>query len=311
MPTSIRPSSNSFLRHFNLAYSQSGSPVPPSSAVCFTRIRKRAFLAELLGSFVFLLAINTIIASPTPYTLGTTATGIGGTLIAMIALFGGFSGGFFNPAVSVGVYLSDRTTLDFVNLILYLIAEFVGGLLGATVSAALTSSSAAFSPGSSFSAGQAVVIEIIVTIILCLIVQLAAINGSFGPLAAFYIGLVVLVGIIFGGPITGGCFNPAVALAQFVVNAVVHPGAFSVSNFFLYLLCPFVGSVVSSFLFHIFYCELYVYCKRGRTVESAEKDFAADKDSTSALKETTSAVVTIAASSATGNSHSSEHRSEL
>eukprot|EP00922_Rhytidocystis_sp_ex-Travisia-forbesii_P061202 GHVS01090742.1.p1 GENE.GHVS01090742.1~~GHVS01090742.1.p1 ORF type:complete len:284 (+),score=37.34 GHVS01090742.1:148-999(+) len=281
MPTSIPPPSISFLQHFNLAYVPSGCSVPPRSAFSFTRIRKRAVLAELLGTFAFLLSINTIIASrTTTYTLVATAMGIGGTLTALIALLGCISGGFLNPAVSVGVFLSDRSTLDFVNLLLFVLAEFVGALLGTTVSAALIGSSAVFSPSSSYSAGQAVVFEMIVTTILCLMVQTAAVNNSFGPLAGFYIGLVVLVGIIVGGPITGGCFNPAVALAQFVVNAVVNPGSFLVNNFFLYLLVPFVGSLLSSLFFHIFYCELYIYSKLWEAKQGREiVDWADNKGS--------------------------------
>eukprot|EP00922_Rhytidocystis_sp_ex-Travisia-forbesii_P027530 GHVS01040329.1.p1 GENE.GHVS01040329.1~~GHVS01040329.1.p1 ORF type:complete len:316 (+),score=34.72 GHVS01040329.1:153-1100(+) len=285
MPTSIPPSSTSILQNFNLAYLSSSPCVPQRSGFSFSQIRKRAILAEFLGTFGFLLAINTIIASRTAtYTLAATAMGIGGALTTFIALLGCISGGFLNPAVSVGVFLSDRCTLDLLNLILYVVAEFVGGMVGSTVSAALIGSSTVFSPSSSYSSGQTVVLELVVTTMLCLMVQTAAINGSFGPLGAFYIGLVVVVGVIVAGPITGGCFNPAVALAQFVVNAVVNPGEFLVTNFFLYLLVPFVGSILSSLLFHIFYCELYIHCKMASPhVAIAGEHKTTDKLSTDSL----------------------------
>lgn len=172
------------------------------------------------------------------------------------------SGGFYNPAVSLGVYLSDRSTLDVLNFLWYIVAEFVGGMLGSAMSTALINESSTFTPSPSFGVGVAFVFELFVSTMLCLMVQTAAIAGAFGPLAGAYIGLVVGVGIIVDGPITGACFNPAVSVGQSVAHAVQDPGSFKVDCFFLYTFTPFLGSFVSTLLFHTFYCELYVFLRK-------------------------------------------------
>ena len=75
------------------------------------------FLVELIGTFIFL---TVIISTGNPLAIGLT-------LIALIYFALYISGGFFNPAVTVMFYANK--TIDSTQFILFIIAQFAGGLL--------------------------------------------------------------------------------------------------------------------------------------------------------------------------------------
>jgi len=74
------------------------------------------YLAEFLGTFVFLSVILSV-GKPIPIVVG---------LLAAIYLAGHISGGHFNPAVSVMMYLKKSLSLN--DLSLYVGAQVVGGV---------------------------------------------------------------------------------------------------------------------------------------------------------------------------------------
>jgi aquaporin Z len=75
------------------------------------------YLVELIGTFIFLSVIL----------ITGEAIPIGLTLAAMIYWGGKISGGAFNPAVTLALYLNKK--LNSVQLVGYMVAQFVGALL--------------------------------------------------------------------------------------------------------------------------------------------------------------------------------------
>lgn len=76
-----------------------------------------AYLVEFIGTFIFMyVIISTGEAIP-----------IGIALAAMIYFGGKISGGAFNPAVAVMLYMNKTITL--VSLIVYLFVQFVAAIL--------------------------------------------------------------------------------------------------------------------------------------------------------------------------------------
>lgn len=73
--------------------------------------------AEFLGTFVFLSAILAA-AQPIPIAVG---------LLAVIYIFGSISGGHFNPAVSVMMFVKGTVTLE--TCIMYVISQVLGGIV--------------------------------------------------------------------------------------------------------------------------------------------------------------------------------------
>lgn len=88
----------------------------------------KKFIAEVLGTFVFLGVIITVVNNSNPQEAEVSNwLKIGLALGVTIALFGGVSGGNFNPAVSFMLFLNNQ--LSKTELLAYIIAQLVGALL--------------------------------------------------------------------------------------------------------------------------------------------------------------------------------------
>ena len=83
-------------------------------------------VAELLGSAVMIIAVNNAGKGAESY----QAVGVGMALFSLICLFGGISGGHFNPAVSFGVWIARGKLLsDLGFLCMIILGQLIGGLL--------------------------------------------------------------------------------------------------------------------------------------------------------------------------------------
>ncbi len=88
----------------------------------------KKFVAEVLGTFVFLGVIITVVNKSTPQAAEVANWfKIGMALSVTIALFGGVSGGNFNPAVSFMLFLNNQ--LSSTELLTYILAQLIGATL--------------------------------------------------------------------------------------------------------------------------------------------------------------------------------------
>lgn len=197
----------------------------------------RKALAEAFATFLFVLSIIGAVNSGSVL----TPLAIGLTLAVMVFATGHISGAHLNPAVSVGVFL--RGGLSVADLVAYIVAQLVGGVLAALVSFALWPAVA----GLEVEAGPAFLVEALGALALVWVVLNVATakdtdGNSFYGLA---IGGTVFVAAVAFGPISGGGFNPAVALGLAV------SGNFSWGSMWLYVLAPIVGAAVAAVLFRL------------------------------------------------------------
>ena len=195
-------------------------------------------LNEFLGTALLCLTIATAAGQNAPL----TPIAIGCTLMALVYKGGAVSGAHYNPAVSVAVWI--RGKLEAAMLPKYIAAQLCGALIGAT--AANLVASGLFTPGyptvgTGVSVASAFTAEVVITFALShTVLHVATVqeNNYFG----LAIGLVVLSGAISVGGISGGAFNPAVA-----VLTLINEGA-SIS-FFVCLAAPFAGGALAGLLF--------------------------------------------------------------
>lgn len=198
----------------------------------------RTALAELIGTFVFVFAIIGAVNAGGDL----TPLVIGFALMIMVFATGHISGAHLNPAVSVGVWL--RGAIDTTTLIGYIVAQAVGAALAALLSFVLWP---AASSAVEIDIAPAFLVEALWTFVLVYVVLNVATskdhaNNSFYGLA---IGTTVFVGAAAFGGISGGGFNPAVALGLSIT------GAFEWSSYWLYLLAPVIGGAVAAVVFRI------------------------------------------------------------
>jgi aquaporin Z len=198
----------------------------------------RSAVAELVGTFVFVFAIIGAVNSGSDL----TPLAIGFALMVMVYATGHISGAHLNPAVSVGVWL--RGAIDAVGLAVYIVAQLVGAALAAALSFALWPAAAA---PVEVEVGPALIAEALWTFVLVYVVLNVATskdhpNNSFYGLA---IGTTVFVGAVAFGSISGGGFNPAVALGLSIT------GAFAWGSYWIYFLAPIVGGALAAVVFRV------------------------------------------------------------
>lgn len=201
------------------------------------------YLTEFLGTFFLVLTIGLTVLNGTPL----APLAIGSALMIMVYMGGHVSGGHYNPAVSLGVFL--RGKLPASEFVPYLVAQVAGALVaGFTVNAVLGKTFAP-APGDGVGSLSALLVEILYTFALVLVVLNSAASdrtkgNSFYGLA---IGFTVVVAAFAGGPVSGGAFNPAVGIGPTIVNALLGGGTWA--HMWLYLVGPLVGGALAAMVF--------------------------------------------------------------
>jgi aquaporin Z len=205
-------------------------------------MKARTYLAELLGTFLFMMIGYASVAAisnasaPTPNLL-VVPFSFGFGLLAAIFSFGHISGGHFNPAVTVAMVLDKRTpAADGVG---YILAQIIGAIGAAAVVLATVSQDAVAAgitqPGAGISDVSALVLEIIFTAIFLLVILISS-NRSPG-LAALAIPLT-LVGIHFAiATLSGSSVNPARSIGSALVGG-------DLSKLWIYIVGPVIGGII-------------------------------------------------------------------
>merc|ERR1719493_165565 len=111
---------------------------------------------ECIGCFIFIYTICMAVQNNQD---GLAPIGIGGCLMVLIYMGGAVSGGHFNPAVSLGIFIRDDD-FSLVTMLLYMLAQFVGGIAGGMTAYAVFKEEdekwkAAIVPGGEYNDGDA------------------------------------------------------------------------------------------------------------------------------------------------------------
>jgi glycerol uptake facilitator-like aquaporin len=84
------------------------------------------FLAEIVGTFIFIILIFIITSKESSSHI--VAIPIGLALAISILIFGDFTGGHFNPAISFAFFIKDPQIFTGAMLAVYCLAQMIGGL---------------------------------------------------------------------------------------------------------------------------------------------------------------------------------------
>ncbi len=198
------------------------------------------YLTELIGTFFLVLTIGCTVIGGGAGVIPPLA--IGSVLMVMIFAGGHISGGHYNPAVTLGVWIRGRC--DTKDVLPYWIAQVIGGIAAAMVVSFLRQGVPvkAMMPA----VGPAFVAEFLFTFALVyVVVNVATSKGTSGN--SFYglaIGFTVLAGAFAVGDISGGAFNPAVAVG------ITLMGLSSWSNIWIFLIANLLGGAAAGFVFN-------------------------------------------------------------
>ncbi|HVS02536.1 MAG TPA: aquaporin [Thermoanaerobaculia bacterium] len=203
----------------------------------------RRYAIELIGTFFLVLTIGFTAVQGT----ALAPLAIGSILMVMVYMGGPISGGHYNPAVTLAVWLRGRTPVG--DVLPYMAAQALGALLAAWVVQAVAGATFAPAPGPEVGVGGMVTAELLYTFALALVVlNTATARGTEGN--SYYglaIGFTVLAGAWAVGPISGAAFNPAVGLGPTVVHALAGAGGWQ--HLWVYLLAPLLGGLAAGLFF--------------------------------------------------------------
>lgn len=199
----------------------------------------RKYAVELIGTFFLVFTIGMTVIMPGGTGLAPLA--IGSALMVMIFAGGHISGGHYNPAVTLGVWIRGRCDTKDVGP--YMVAQVLGAL-GAALLVKVLKVDPKIAAGTP-DIVRWLVAEFVFTFALVYVVlNVATAKGTSGN--SFYglaIGFTVMTGAFAVGSISNGAFNPAVAVGLCTLGLVAWP------NIWIFLVGNFAGGAVAGLVF--------------------------------------------------------------
>jgi aquaporin Z len=221
----------------------------------------RRLAAEFIGTFWLVLGGcgSAVLAAAFPDVgigLLGVALAFGLTVLTMAYAFGHVSGGHFNPAVTLGLWIGGRFNAR--DVLPYIVTQVVAGIAAAGVLLAIANGKPSYSlktdglaangygkhsPGG-YGLGSALLTEILMTAVFLIVILAVTGRGApvgFGPLA---IGLALTLIHLISIPVTNTSVNPARSTGPAIF---VH--GWAINQLWLFWLAPLVGAAIAGFGF--------------------------------------------------------------
>lgn len=198
------------------------------------------YVYEVIGTFFLVFTIGMVVMEPAA-PLGFAPLAIGTVLAVVIFVGGHVSGGMYNPAVSLAVAV--RGKMSYADMVIYWVAQLAGAAAAGYLVIYMKGAPAAtpFAPDMT----KALIAEFVFTFLLTFtVLNVATAKGTENN--SFYgwaIGMSVLAGAYAVGTVSGGAFNPAVAVG------VTLMGLFSWTNIWIYFVANLAAGIVAALIF--------------------------------------------------------------
>ncbi|HNR52782.1 MAG: Aquaporin Z [Deltaproteobacteria bacterium ADurb.BinA179] len=216
--------------------------------------------AEFIGTFWLVLGGcgSAVLAAAFPDTgigfLGV-ALAFGLTVLTMAFAIGHISGAHLNPAVSVGLWVAGRFPAK--DLLPYIVAQVLGGIVAGGVLYLIASGAAGFDVAQGFASNgygehspggyglwAAMLTEIVMTMIFLFVIigstsRLAP--QSFAPIA---IGLCLTLIHLISIPVTNTSVNPARS-----TGVAIYAGGWALAQLWLFWVAPIIGGALGAVLY--------------------------------------------------------------
>jgi aquaporin Z len=213
------------------------------------------YFAEFIGTFVLVFAgCGSAVLAGDKIGFAGVSLAFGLSLLAMVYTIGHVSGCHINPAVTLGLFISNKMERRY--LLGYWIAQILGAIVAAACLLAIAKGTpngydpaamgfaangyGAHSPGQ-YGLVAAILTEVILTFFLVLTVigatDLKAPVGFAGIPIGFVLVLIHLVGI----PVTNTSVNPARS-----IGPALFVGGWALQQLWVFTLAPLVGSVLAA-----------------------------------------------------------------
>jgi aquaporin Z len=215
------------------------------------------YAAEFFGTFWLVLGGcgSAVLAAAFP-DLGIGLLGVslafGLTVLTMAFAIGHISGCHLNPAVSIGLWLGGRFPAN--QLLAYIVAQVLGGIVAGGVLYLIASGKAGFdvsagfasngygehSPGG-YSLQAALITEVVMTMMFLVIILGATDERAPQGFAPIAIGLALTLIHLISIPVTNTSVNPARS-----TGVAVFVGDWAVAQLWLFWVAPILGAMIGA-----------------------------------------------------------------
>ena len=209
---------------------------------------QKKFLAEVIGTFIVVVfatgsvvldsKMNGILGIPFIAFAPFVGVAIG------IYLFGKISMAHFNPAVTIGFFITKHITTK-IQLAYYFAAQIFGALLGSLFVKyfiGIQANLGANAPNYAFPLPLIFSIEVLASALLMTIILIVVYTKGLKGFGGIFIGGMVGLDIFFLGFISGASMNPARSLAPALFSGAI-------GDLWLYWSATFVGTSIIAFVY--------------------------------------------------------------
>ena len=222
----------------------------------------KKYLAECFGTFWLVLGGcgSAVLAAAFP-NVGIGLLGVslafGLTVLTMAYAIGHISGCHLNPAVSVGLLVGGRFPAK--DLLPYIVAQVVGGLIAGGVLYLIASGKAGFDVTEGFASNgfgerspggyglvSALVTEVVMTAMFLLVILGATDSRAPAGFAPIAIGLCLTLIHLISIPVTNTSVNPARS-----TGVAVFAGAPALSQLWLFWVAPIIGAALGALAYRL------------------------------------------------------------
>jgi len=213
--------------------------------------------AEFVGTFaIVFVSVGAICADQYLTAAGKSGVGVPGIAAAyglavavMVTAMGHISGGHYNPAVTIGFWVTQR--LSTFSSILYCVAQLLGAVAAAYAIKFIVPESVwdqvalgtpLLAPDFTRTHGMALEAATAFFVVLVTFATLVDARGAFNKIAGFAVGLTVAMDVLFAYPFTGAAINPARAFGPALASR-------HWTNHGVYWVGPLFGGVLAGFIY--------------------------------------------------------------
>lgn len=199
----------------------------------------RKYITEFIGTYFLVLTVGMTVVNSAGY---FAPIAIGASLMVMIFAGAHISGAHYNPAVTLAVFIRKR--MSAVDVIPYMLSQIAGATIAAFT---VRYFSGEGNVHALTETGKALLAEVLGTFALAyMVLNVATAKGTSGN--TFYglaIGFTVTAMAYALGPISGGAFNPAVAVGLCILKLAAW------GDLWIYLSAAFAGAIIAALVFRI------------------------------------------------------------
>lgn len=199
------------------------------------------YIVEFIGTFFLVLVVGMTVVDPGAGAMAPLAIGCG--LMVMVYAGGGISGAHYNPAVTLAIWM--RGKCETKDVAPYMIVQVLAAIVAALI-IGFIKGNPMLTPMTP-DVPKALLNEFIFTFLLAFVVlNVATSKKSAGN--SYYglaIGFTVAAAAYAGGSVSGGAYNPAVAVGISLM------GLASWGNFWIYLVACFSGGAAAAMVYKV------------------------------------------------------------